>query len=132
MIIDGELVQQPNPEKVYTGEGGDKIGPGHYEVKREITDKKKGTNWHVSHVKRLEAPLNKTTAETSTLGPGSYDPVKPLSIQQTKLRGSSSFVSKVPKVGRPGVSQGGNRGEEQEEVSESEEEDEEIEVIISF
>lgn len=122
------MVQQPNPEKVFTGEGSDKIGPGHYEVKRELNDKKKGTNWHASHAKRLETTLNKTTADTGALGPGSYDPVKNVGLPQYKMRGTSCFASKVPKAGRPGVSEGGKRKNNIPETDSESEEEEEIEV----
>jgi hypothetical protein len=29
-LLVGTLVKQKNPDKVFTGEGADKIGPGHY------------------------------------------------------------------------------------------------------
>eukprot|EP01022_Parablepharisma_sp_SALTPOND_P005157 TRINITY_DN121831_c0_g1_i1.p1 TRINITY_DN121831_c0_g1~~TRINITY_DN121831_c0_g1_i1.p1 ORF type:complete len:430 (-),score=8.21 TRINITY_DN121831_c0_g1_i1:241-1530(-) len=86
-IIGGELIQQQNPEKIFAGEGADKIGPGHYEVKRELVNKYKGTNWHASNVKREFARLNKTVEDTN-IGPGAYEVEKHTSIasKYTKTR----------------------------------------------
>lgn len=92
----GDLIQQQNPEKVFAGTGADTVGPGHYEIKREIA-KKTGTNWHASKVKRLA--FGDPKPDLNTLGPGSYDAfLKQASAPQTKVRGTSCFVSTVPKT----------------------------------
>jgi len=91
----GELIQQQNPEKIFAGTASDTVGPGHYEIKREIV-RKSGTNWHASKVKRLGFLDSKN--DTAAVGPGSYDPLKPVASPQQKVRGTSVFVSTVPKA----------------------------------
>ena len=120
-------MQQQNPDKVFAGEGSDKIGPGQYEVKRELTDKKRGTNWHASNAKRVGTVLNKT-ADSSNLGPGTYNP--PVNIKAPyKAKGMSSFVSRVPK-GRSTAD--GNTKENESVESESDEPDIDVNLYILF
>eukprot|EP00826_Nyctotherus_ovalis_P039703 TRINITY_DN3835_c0_g1_i4.p1 TRINITY_DN3835_c0_g1~~TRINITY_DN3835_c0_g1_i4.p1 ORF type:complete len:221 (-),score=9.21 TRINITY_DN3835_c0_g1_i4:707-1369(-) len=69
--VDGVLVRQENPGRVFAGEGKDKIGPGHYEIKREL--KTKGTNWHASTAERDFVIRYNKLAENANLGPGSYE-----------------------------------------------------------
>lgn len=69
--VGGELVRQGNPGKVFAGEGKDQIGPGHYEIKRELRNK--GTNWHASTAERDFAIRYNKLAENANLGPGSYE-----------------------------------------------------------
>eukprot|EP00826_Nyctotherus_ovalis_P022358 TRINITY_DN17366_c0_g1_i1.p1 TRINITY_DN17366_c0_g1~~TRINITY_DN17366_c0_g1_i1.p1 ORF type:complete len:209 (-),score=21.38 TRINITY_DN17366_c0_g1_i1:251-877(-) len=89
---EGELIQQPNPEKVFMGTHGDTVGPGHYEVK-DVKWRKTGTNWHASKVKR---PLFTSSAtQKNLLGPGSYDITK---TPSKKVKGTSCFVSAVPRT----------------------------------
>jgi hypothetical protein len=125
--IDGELIQQQNPEKVFTGEGRDKVGPGHYEAKREAAVKKSGTNWHSSKVQKgLKIESHGNAAD---IGPGKYELGKTQPIPQYKLRGMSCFVSGVPKVGsesRKEETQSPNKVEDNEE----EEEEEDIDVFL--
>ena len=67
------MIQQLNPEKVFTGEGNDKIGPGHYDIKKSAINKNKGTNWHLSNVGREFTNQVKKETEKSRVGPGSYE-----------------------------------------------------------
>jgi hypothetical protein len=88
---EGELIQQQNPEKVFTGTRGDTVGPGQYEVK-ELRIRSTGTNWHASKVKR---PMFTSSAnQQSLVGPGSYN-LTETSVKKPK--GTSCFVSNVPK-----------------------------------
>ena len=121
-FIAGELIQQQNPDKIFTGEGPDQVGPGHYELRRGLVDRKKGTNWHASNVKRVVG-LNKTT-DAANVGPGAYEPVKQVtSVPQYKIRGSSSFISRVPKGRVVGISQDSKRRPEDDADSETDEGD---------
>lgn len=92
--LDGELVQQPNPDKVFTGAHSDTVGPGQYEVKG-MTTRKTGTNWHSSKVSRLM--FTETEAKNNKVGPGTYDTIKAIGTSQQKMKGTSSFTSAVPK-----------------------------------
>lgn len=67
--VDGELVQQQNPEKIFAGEGDDAIGPGHYEIGRSPFGRHKGTNWHASNARRGNAQRR----TNNYVGPGTYD-----------------------------------------------------------
>lgn len=123
--VDGELIQQQNPEKVFTGEGKDKVGPGHYEVKREIASKKSGTNWHSSNVKRgvfAGAPSNPIE-----IGPGKYETAKQIPLPQYKQRGTSCFVSRVPKA-TTDVKKEEAEKRMKGEIEDEEEDEEEIDV----
>lgn len=88
---EGQLIQQQNPEHVFSGTHGDTVGPGYYEIK-DTRIHKTGTNWHASKVKR---PIfTSGVTQQSFIGPGSYDITK---ASSKKMRGTSCFVSNVPK-----------------------------------
>jgi len=89
---EGELIQQQNPEKIFTGTHGDTVGPGQYEVKY-IRAKSTGINWHSSKVKR--PMLTSSATQQSLIGPGSYNTTK---TPTKKPRGTSCFISNVPKL----------------------------------
>ena len=72
-MLDGALIQQHNPEKVFTGEGKSRIGPGQYEINRDFMNKTKGTNWHSSAVGREFSTRYNKLVEKSNLGPGAYN-----------------------------------------------------------
>lgn len=91
--LDGELVQQPNPDKVFTSTHNDTVGPGQYEVKGMT--RKTGTNWHSSKVPRLM--FTEMEAKNSKVGPGTYETIKAIGTSQHKNKGTSSFASAVPK-----------------------------------
>lgn len=52
----GQLVKQKNTEKVYTGDKGDMVGPGNYEIGAQKGNKGV-TKWHrpISKSKKVEA-----------------------------------------------------------------------------
>ena len=88
----GALVQQTNPEQVFTGSHEDSVGPGQYEVDNSIKPKP-GGNWHVSKTQRID--FNSINSSKDSLGPGSYD-IK--NIQSgNNTHGTSCFLSHVPK-----------------------------------
>ncbi len=128
-LVAGELIQQQNPEKTYAGQGADTIGPGRYEIRREVGDRRKGVNWHASNVKRLAANLNKTAADS--LGPGAYEVAASGSSmmtapQQSRPRGTSCFASRVPRAKALGASlaeapRADTVGAEEEDSSETDE-----------
>lgn len=92
--MDGELIQQQNPEKVYSGSRGDSVGPGQYEMKN-LVNRNTGTNWHSSKVNR---PIfTARGAKNNMIGPGSYEIIKCMGTASQKVRGTSCFVSAVPK-----------------------------------
>ena len=70
ITIGGELIQQRNPDEFYTGEGKDKIGPGQYNIDRELFNKYKGTNWHASNVPRKIYDMKN---DEENVGPGAYN-----------------------------------------------------------
>ena len=82
---------------MFTGEGKDRIGPGHYEIRRDLIGKHKGTNWHASNALRTAPELVKAATETN-IGPGVYEVEKAsrVPVKTTPLP-SSYFASKVPK-----------------------------------
>jgi len=130
IFIGGELIQQQNPDKIYTGEGKDRIGPGHYEIKRELANKYKGTNWHVSNVKRLNENPNKT-ADNPQLGPGAYEIEKTTSLvskyQKKKQNQSSYFGTRSYNSNARG---GGRVQENTEESSETESDFNEVNLLL--
>ena len=63
------MINQKNPDNIFTGEGKDRIGPGQYNINREFFDNKKGTNWSSSRVPRR---LNVRSNEGNELGPAAY------------------------------------------------------------
>jgi hypothetical protein len=64
--VDGRLRKQQNPDKIYTGEKEDKIGPGHYETSNEEKKTKGVVRWRSAHVD------NRKKKEESLVGPGYY------------------------------------------------------------
>jgi hypothetical protein len=88
----GDLIKQKNPEKVYTGIGRDRVGPGQYESVNEIATKVKGTDWHSSKMKRT-APGEENKG--IMVGPGQYNSEKQEIFPVYKYKQSSVFASKV-------------------------------------
>ena len=84
------MIEQQNPDKVFTGEGKDTIGPGHYNINRELVKKSKGTNWHASNVQRRT--FYRTNKENS-LGPGTYNVDKNSSFVSQRSKDFSSYLS---------------------------------------
>jgi hypothetical protein len=93
--IDGELIQQPNPGRVFTGKLNDAVGPGQYDTKG-MTNRRTGTDWHSSKVSRLK--FTESEAMKYQVGPGSYDTLRAVGTAQQKAKGTSSFTSAVPKT----------------------------------
>lgn len=93
---DGDLLRQRNPDVVFSGEGEDKIGPGHYSVnpsmggpnKRNI----KGAQWHLSKSKRS---MVESQALPEAVGPGSYDIKIQKDSPHKANKQSSIFASRV-------------------------------------
>lgn len=92
----GMLIKQSNPDIVFTGEKGDTIGPGHYQIGSsfEAKNKIKGMNWKKCQSKR-ELNMELTN---STVGPGQYNIDKINIFSGYKFRNSSIFSSKVPRM----------------------------------
>ncbi len=44
----GELIKQKNSEKTHTGVKNDIVGPGEYEITKNIASKKQGHKWHAA------------------------------------------------------------------------------------
>ena len=85
----GELIQQQNPKKTFSGSFNDCVGPGQYEIKHV---KKKGWDWHSSKVPRFSS-----VQKRNEVGPGNYEN-KAVNLLSRKPKGTSCFVSKVPKA----------------------------------
>jgi len=109
--IDGELIQQPNPERLFTGRQNDAIGPGQYEIKG-MTSRRTGTDWHSSKVSRLK--FTDCEAMKYQVGPGSYDTLRGIGTSKQKAKGTSSFTSIVPKS-TPHIKEKPNNLQEDEE-----------------
>lgn len=92
--LEGELVQQPNPDTVFSGVKQDTVGPGQYEV-RGMPSRRTGTNWHSSRASRFV--FTESEAKNSKVGPGTYDVVRGVGQSKSKAKGTSSFTSAVPK-----------------------------------
>lgn len=108
--IDGEVVRQPGPCKVFTGEGNDRVGPGHYDVKKNSLNRNKGTNWHASNVTRKLPIFLKASREERNIGPGTYD-----------AKGNSTFTRRSRSFTRENrVVQGFDRTQSDSEDSECE------------
>ena len=91
----GELIKQKNTEIVFSGVGKDTVGPGKYEVVKEIAKEvqTKGPTWH----KPLSRKKALTSSETpiDIPGPGHYNAEKVDIFPIYKYKPSSVFVSKV-------------------------------------
>lgn len=93
-LLVGTLVKQKNPDKVFTGEGADKIGPGHYQMKDSFNILK-GTNWHQSRTHRRSFTSGNTAP---SLGPGCYNSDKTDIFPIYKYKPSSVFLSRVERL----------------------------------
>lgn len=71
--VEGNLVRQGSAEQVFSGEKNNSIGPGHYEVDRDLSKNAKGVTWHASNKSRELYNDNKRAKEQSNLGPGAYN-----------------------------------------------------------
>lgn len=94
----GDLIKQKNAEKVHTGVGKDTVGPGTYDVVKNLTEGKKGPSWHLpKHQKKAGASTLVDNTKTTVLapGPGHYNAEKVDIFPIYKYKPSSVFVSKV-------------------------------------
>ena len=73
ILDNGSLVQKQNPDmyKTFTGEKGDTVGPGSYEIEKPSNWRKTGTEWSKLKVerdfnKKAKTPRNSSTCLTST------------------------------------------------------------------
>ena len=106
--VNGNLIRQQNPEKVYTGTFDDTVGPGQYEIK-DCTQKQTGTNWHASRVNRsiLYSKRN------NEIGPGSYN-VNINSKSFDVKRSTNNFMSGIQRVSTRKSSDSEQNSEEEE------------------
>ena len=115
--IDGKLIKQKNPSNKYAGRGKDCIGPGHYNINREL--KHKGTNWHASAVEREFNIRYNKLVEKSNIGPGSYNIERTLSHSKPK-KGRQTITASLKTIpnyrDEPIESDDSSEGEDNEEV----------------
>ena len=88
----GDLVKQRNPDKLVTGVGKDTIGPGNYDVVKNLGDAKKGPTWHLPKNQRKNIVGE---PKSDPPGPGHYNAEKVDIFPIYKYKPSSVFVSKV-------------------------------------
>ena len=67
------MIQQLNPDRIFSGEGKDSIGPGQYNINREIGNTYKGVDWHSSNVEKGLNEKIQRNEECANLGPGRYN-----------------------------------------------------------
>lgn len=101
----GELVRQKNSEKVHTGNKADTVGPGEYDIAKDLGGDKRGPAWHAPKHNQGKKNEGKTNASISTAvalttaaetpGPGHYNSDKVEIFPIYKYKPSSVFVSKV-------------------------------------
>ena len=83
-------MKQKNTEKVFTGVKSDTVGPGNYDVSKNLGDKKKGPQWHLpKHKSKIPNTIDSGIAP----GPGYYNAEKVDIFPIYKYKPSSVFVS---------------------------------------
>ena len=73
VLDNGSLIQKQNPDmyKTFTGEKGDTVGPGSYEIEKPSNWRRTGTEWSKlkverDFIKKAKTPKNSSTCLTST------------------------------------------------------------------
>jgi hypothetical protein len=107
----GELVRQKNTEKVHLGTKQDTVGPGEYEIPRNLGNSRRGVRWQPPKNTKSKGMAalgtrNSTSAVgtlgVDTPGPGHYLAEKTDLAPIYKYKQSSMFASKVDRVtGKP-------------------------------
>lgn len=87
--LDGDLIMQNHPDKIYSGTINDSVGPGHYKIQEKKV--KNGVAWFKSKTRRMINFKDNTGPE---LGPGSYQDTIFTVAPLYKFKPSAVFLSR--------------------------------------